>query len=103
MLPELADSPLVLMTRADLQHLLTGVVADALAQRQALLDGERRLSTVEAAAELGCQPHHLQQLHKRGLVYEKGRPNYYRLSDLRAYCASRRSDGAAPVAASPHP
>lgn len=99
---DLTESPLVLMTHADLQQMLTGVVVEALAQRQAVLDGECRLCTAETATELSCQPHHLQALHKRGLAYVKGRPNYYRLSDLRAYRAARQPS-AVPVAPLPHP
>lgn len=90
------------MTHRELHELLTQAFGDVLEQQVRRQVLEQRYSSAQAAVELGCQPHHLQALHKRGLAYEKGRPNYYRLSDLRAYRASRQP-GAAPVAPLPHP
>ena len=89
-MPTSPDQPLVLMTRQELSELLIETLGTALAaqaQRQAL---EQRYSSAQAAAYLGCGTHHLQALHKRGLPYEKGRPNFYRLSDLQAHRAEVR-------------
>lgn len=97
------DELIVLVTHRELHELLTQAFGDVLEQQVRRQVLEQRYSSAQAAAYLGCRPHHLQALYKRGLAYEKGRPNYYRLSDLRAYCASRRSDGAAPVSPLPHP
>ena len=87
--PDLSQ-PLVYLTGLDLQQLLADAIAQALRLQSAELQAQRRLSSSEAAAYLGCTVGFLQKLHQRGLPYEKGRPNFYRQSDLDAYRASLR-------------
>jgi hypothetical protein len=81
---------LVLMSRSDLLELLTESITLAIRQFQIQQEGERRLTSAEAARHLGCTTGFLQKLHRRGLPYEKGRPNFYRLTDLETYRASLR-------------
>ena len=88
---QLGDPPfLLLTTMSQLEALITRGAAAALAELEKKNKGEKRLTTAEAARFLGCSTYHLQDLHKQGLPYEKGRPNYYRLADLEAWQASRR-------------
>ena len=62
----------------------------ALTRQKHELEGENRYSTKRAAKFLGCTPGHMQKLHARGLPYEKGRPNQYRLTDLRQHQLSQQ-------------
>ena len=77
-------------TSADLEALMTTIVDKALTRQKHELEGENRYSTKRAAKFLGCTPGHMQKLHARGLPYEKGRPNQYRLTDLRQLQASQQ-------------
>lgn len=87
------DSPIVLMTRHQLQQMMLEAVELALNKQQQQQQDLRRIPTSEAAAYLGCRPNYLHTLHKRGLPYEKGRPNFYKFSDLVAYRATLRLGG----------
>jgi len=79
-----------ILTKAQLEDAVESGCARALAALEEKYRKERRLKTAEAAKFLGCSTYHLQDLHKQGLPYEKGRPNFYRLGDLEALQRSRR-------------
>ncbi|QKG56975.1 helix-turn-helix domain-containing protein [Hymenobacter sp. BRD128] len=86
------QQPLVLyvVTKAQLEDNAQRGAALALAAQKEHERTQKRLNTADAAKFLGCSTYHLQGLHKQGLPYEKGRPNYYRLGDLEALQKSRR-------------
>ncbi|SMB92011.1 hypothetical protein SAMN00120144_2510 [Hymenobacter roseosalivarius DSM 11622] len=79
-----------MMTWADLQATMQQSIVQALSLHQQQLEADRRLTTDEAAKFLGVKPEYLQRLHHRGLAYEKGRPNRYRLADLQDYQDKQR-------------
>lgn len=85
------SQPIVLLTTShELEKLLQRAASLAVAEYEAKTKTEKRLTSAEAAHELGCSLSHLQTLHRQGLPYEKGRPNFYKLSDLEAFRETRR-------------
>jgi len=86
-----ASTPILILTNsAEFESMLSRAVANALSEQDTRHKKERRLTSSEAAQHLGCSLSHLQILHKQGLAYEKGRPNFYKLRDLEAYQETRR-------------
>lgn len=85
------SQPIVLFTTSlELKKIVASAIEESHRQRDERERSQQRLTSKQAAAWLGYSVAHLQELHKQGLPYEKGRPNYYRLVDLEKFQAERR-------------